>query len=399
MDNTNDTTRPGPSDRMQNLEAEVEGLINLLGTVSNQMGSPEVTDPAIPTPSAPTIVARAELKSAGEMRSKIESLENQIKHLKGSHTEGVRFSDICLYPDLEYPPMFKMPKFEKYDGSGCPRAHLQLYGIMMSQYAKKEKLLIQIFPNSLKGPAATWFVQLDKADIHSWEDLANAFMSHFKFNVEMPVDWFDLQKEGMKSGEDFHTYAKRWRAKAAQVQPPLSERELISVFLSTLASPFYEHLIGVAATDFATLVQAGQRVEDGLKTGKIIDYSKFKSKVEQNSPKKQGQKIIPGSAKQKGKSVCAIEFCEKSKRRQKKEMRDQMFTPLPEPLKDLFPKLLAANLITKMPQRATPKHLPKFYDHNAHCEYHSGEVGHDENSCWPLKRRVQELIDKGLFCV
>lgn len=61
-------------------------------------------------------------------------------------------------------------------------------------------------------------------------------------------------------------------------------------------------------------------------------------------------------------------------------MRDQVFTPLAEPLTDLFPKLLAAKLIAKTSRKAVPKHLPKYYDPKAKCEYHSGEVGHDENN-------------------
>lgn len=61
-------------------------------------------------------------------------------------------------------------------------------------------------------------------------------------------------------------------------------------------------------------------------------------------------------------------------------MRDQVFTPLAEPLTDLFPKLLAAKLIAKTRRKAVPKHLPKYYDPKAKCEYHSGEVGHDENN-------------------
>lgn len=109
------------------------------------MGSSKATDPAIPTSSAPTCVAKTELMSAREMRSKIESLENQIKDLKGSHVDGVRFSDLCLYSELEYPTMLRMPKFEKYDGSGCPRAHLQLYGIAMSQYARMRNSLFRSF--------------------------------------------------------------------------------------------------------------------------------------------------------------------------------------------------------------------------------------------------------------
>lgn len=78
-------------------------------------------------------------------------------------------------------------------------------------------------------------------------------------------------------------------------------------------------------------------------------------------------------------------------------MRDQVFTPLPEPIDILFPKLLAANLITKISKK--PNELLRFYDPNAQCEYHLGEVGHDMNYCRPLKRRVQELITTGSLIV
>lgn len=48
MDNTNDTPVPDPSNRMQNLEVEVERLTHLLGAVSNKMISPKAIDLAIP---------------------------------------------------------------------------------------------------------------------------------------------------------------------------------------------------------------------------------------------------------------------------------------------------------------------------------------------------------------
>lgn len=62
-----------------------------------------------------------------------------------------------------------------------------------------------------------------------------------------------------------------------------------------------------------------------------------------------------------------IEFSEKTKRRQKKETNDQLFTPLMEPLGDLFPKFLTVNFIVKILQKVILK-LSKFNDHNAQCE-------------------------------
>ena len=47
------------------------------------------------------------------------------------------------------------------------------------------------------------------------------------------------------------------------------ERELIDMFMSILQGPYYDHMIGSASTGFAELVMAGERIEVGLKLGKI----------------------------------------------------------------------------------------------------------------------------------
>lgn len=42
--------------------------------------------------------------------------------------------------------------------------------------------------------------------------------------------------------------------------------------MSTLSSTYYDRLIGHIDASFANLVQTGEQIEDGLKTGKIKDY-------------------------------------------------------------------------------------------------------------------------------
>ena len=41
------------------------------------------------------------------------------------------------------------------------------------------------------------------------------------------------------------------------------------MFMSTLQGPFYDHMVGSASAGFADLVMAGERIEVGLKLGKI----------------------------------------------------------------------------------------------------------------------------------
>jgi len=60
------------------------------------------------------------------------------------------------------PPKFMAPKFVKYDGIGDPCTHLGMFCRKMAPYGDNHPLLYQIFLDSLTGPAATWYVRLEK---------------------------------------------------------------------------------------------------------------------------------------------------------------------------------------------------------------------------------------------
>lgn len=101
-----------------------------------------------------------------------------------------------------------------------------------------------------------------------------------------------------------------------------------------MASPFYGHLIETATTDFTRFIQVGRRKEDGIRTEKVLNYSKTKGKKGNVGP--------------------------------------NIYTS--KPIDDIFPKLLAVDLTTKMTKRLVPKQLLRIYDHSVQCEYHSGEI-------------------------
>ena len=54
-----------------------------------------------------------------------------------------------------------------------------------------------------------------------------------------------------------------------RVQPPLSDRELVDMFLGTLSDPLFNHLIGSSSDGFTELIITGERVEADIKSGKI----------------------------------------------------------------------------------------------------------------------------------
>jgi len=87
--------------------------------------------------------------------------------------------------------------------------------------------------------------------------------------MDMAPDRMQLQGLFKRSAETFKEYAQRWRELAAQVEPPLHEKEMITMFIETLQSPYYEHVLGSVSSNFSGIVTIGKRIEHGLKSGKI----------------------------------------------------------------------------------------------------------------------------------
>ena len=42
---------------------------------------------------------------------------------------------------------------------------------------------------------------------------------------------------------------------------------------------------------------------------------------------------------------------------------------------------------------ANPERLPANYDANSRCEFHSGGIGHDVESYYSFKCKIQDLLD------
>ena len=73
----------------------------------------------------------------------------------------------------------------------------------------------------------------------------------------------------MGSSEGFKNYAQKWRDIAGRVQPPLSDRELVDMFLGTLSGSLFNHLIESSSARFTELILTGEWVEANIKSGKI----------------------------------------------------------------------------------------------------------------------------------
>ena len=140
-------------------------------------------DPSIvPNPNALCQQGRLRKEPSGQskhvdMQQRCSLLDKKLKEIKGVNDLGsVDPRELSLVPDVVIPPKFKMSKFEKYDGTKCPENHLATYCNKMAGHAHNEDLLIHVFYDSLTGVVAQWYMKLKKDQIHTWRDLAQAFL-------------------------------------------------------------------------------------------------------------------------------------------------------------------------------------------------------------------------------
>ena len=62
-------------------------------------------------------------------------------------------------------------------------------------------------------------------------------------------------------------------------------------------------------------------------------------------------------------------------------------------LSQIMPQLLKTNLGISKEAPKNPNNSSPRYNPNVRCTYHSNNPGHDKNSCWALKIKIQYLID------
>ncbi|XP_077214031.1 alpha-terpineol synthase, chloroplastic-like [Tasmannia lanceolata] len=99
-------------------------------------------------------------------------------------------NDYVLFPDVILPPEFEVPKFDMYDGMGCPRSHLRSYIPVLEMKGLSPEQIAKLFSLSLTGEAKKWFFTLNLRDITSLKDLVDMFLDRFSYgNVEEVIHY------------------------------------------------------------------------------------------------------------------------------------------------------------------------------------------------------------------
>uniref|UniRef100_A0A2N9H4C7 RNase H type-1 domain-containing protein n=1 Tax=Fagus sylvatica TaxID=28930 RepID=A0A2N9H4C7_FAGSY len=341
----------GKEDDKDTSEAEPEGHSNT-----------NATPPRPPTPPKP------EGKDS-QLDSKIDSLEEKIRLIQGLNSFGnTDFSSMSWFPNMTVPPKFKAPEFEKYNGRGDPMIHLQMYCRKMAPYADNEPLLIQTFQDTLTGNAA-----------------------ECSGSVRPSKDGKEEQRE--PSGN----MPKGGERKAARARPPLDEREMIKIFVDTLKNPYFDRMMGLQMQFFVDLIPVGERIEDALKTKKIVDMTALMALAEQAAKKaptkrKEGDVQMIGRNNGRPRQVLPTFTMQPIQPRPiQAPAPTQVPAPAPAPQMpakaELYPILIEKSLISPIVPKPYNGPQRRDFNPNSACDFHFGEVGHTVENCGQLRHR------------
>ncbi|XP_070049327.1 uncharacterized protein [Nicotiana tomentosiformis] len=175
-----------------------------------------------------------------EMARKMKSLEQNIKNIQGlGGHKSVSFSDLWMFPHIHLPLGFKTPKLEKYNGHGDTIGHLKRYCNQLRGASRKEELLMAYFGESLVGVASEWFIDQDISHWYVWDDMVQAFIKQFQYNIDIASYRNSLSNMKKKPTESFRECAIKWREQAARVKPPMDNHELITIFLEAQEPDYF----------------------------------------------------------------------------------------------------------------------------------------------------------------
>jgi len=236
----------------------------------------------------------------------------------------------------------------------------------------------------------------------------DAFVKQYKYNMDIAPDRTSLSNLKKREKESIREYAQRWRDLAAQVHPPILDKEMVTLFANTLKDPYYEHVMGSSAQQFTDVIAVAERIEQGVKNGRIstpVEKRGFKSKrkkVDHVEGSYRGRKNpfqkyhTPSPSPLISNINLNPTFPTRKPEAQTKHERVQkQLPPLPLPLNEMYQKLLSIGHIAPEPLTPLQPTYPNWYKLNLTYEYHAGAAGHNIYTCSAFIKRLMHLVKAG----
>jgi len=178
---------------------------------------------------------------------------------------------------------------------------------------------------------------------------------------------------------------------------------MVTLFANTLKASYYEHVMGSSAQQFTDVVVVCERIEQGVKSGRISAPTKkrgFERKEVNHvgddcrGRKNSSQNYHTPSQVADIKELEPQNFQAKSQIENYQKVQEQL-PSLPLPLNEMYQKLLSIGQVALEPLMPVQPPYPSWYKPELTCEYHAGVAGHNIHTCNAFKRKLLQLIKAG----
>jgi len=80
---------------------------------------------------------------------------------------------------IPYPPKFKAPTLQAFDGKGSLNQHIYYFKSQTGNVVSNDVILARLFIGTLKRIAFEWFMKLPEGSVKNWGDLKKLFLTRF----------------------------------------------------------------------------------------------------------------------------------------------------------------------------------------------------------------------------
>ncbi|XP_077239737.1 uncharacterized protein LOC143880643 [Tasmannia lanceolata] len=325
-----------------------------------------------------------------ELFDKYEKMARDIESMKVQASKGFDISEFLMSPNAVFPPKFKAPDYDKYDGTGCPRNHVRWFITLSQQHGLSREQMAHLFPMSLIGVAKRWFLRLKPEEIRTLEEISNRFVEQFSMEEGIEVTKRDLKLLKQNPQETFTSFIRRWRRKSAQLGQRMTEEDQIKLVLKSLSPQYFHFMAPQHFQNFEHLIKTGTQIEDAIAKGL---RAKTLSDVREGKRPMIQPKEVQAVSYTRPVAKPVAEVAGPAIRRQFRQ-----FDPLPYPLPMILKKLIRDKKIRLPDVKPVPNPLPVNWRRDQYCEYHRGP-GHMTENCLALKHAIQNMIDKDELAV
>ena len=289
------------------------------------------------------------------------------------------------------PYKFVMPTLDLFDGTACPKTHVDTFTLAMKAKGCTNQQLADYFSLSLKGSALKWFFRMKPESRATWDQITDAFTEKYKANLEWETNRTDLQTTMQRSNETVGEFYRRWNNKLSEMTVPPTDEEQLEIFQSCLKPHLRTSLSNFPYPDLRSMVSSASKFErDYAERSSAPPSYRYRAPTSNTAPAQAKAKETVNHTGQEYANATSFVPRRNDAPPPSRQVRIEDFGM---PIKELFLGLVKEGLIQPL-KDYKPKDPDMPLDSTKYCEFHQ-HVGHVIDKCWLMRKAVKELVSQG----